>query len=335
MSDENKKTEATEEAPKPALHVTTSPHLSDPSMTTQRMMIDVLLALVPALGVAAYVFGLGPLIKQVGICVVCCVAADAAFAQMRGKPIAVKDCSAALTGVILALSLPWSAPIYVTVIASIVAIGLGKAVFGGLGYNLFNPAMVGRAFVMLSFAGVVGATAYVDGELAGTAMSQATPLTALKQDGVITALKPLLLGTTNGSLGEVSALALLAGGIYLCIRRTASWEIPAGSVVGVLVFATVAKALGWTHFTAFHHLLSGAFLFGAFFIATDPVSSPVVPKGKFVFGVGYGFFVVLIRVFSGYPEGVMFAVLLMNAMTPLINRWLIPRPLGGPVLQKA
>ena len=299
-------------------------------------MIDVLIGLVPALVAAMVVFGFMPVFKQVGECVFFCVVAEFIFAKMRGKKATLHDCSAILTGVILGFSLPWSAPFYVPLIGSVVAIGLGKAAFGGLGFNIFNPAMVGRAFVMLSFAGVVGAAAFVDGNAASDlVISQATPLTALKQDGVITALGRLFIGNTNGCIGEVSAAALILGGIYICIRRTASWEIPVGSIIGLLGFAFLAKLIGVTHINAFQHLFSGAFLLGAIFIATDPVGSPITPKGKFIFGIGYSFFVVIIRVFSGYPEGVMFAVLLMNAITPLINRWTIPTPVGGPVPQRA
>ena len=133
-----------------------------------------------------------------------------------------------------------------------------------------------------------------------------------------------------GPLGETSGLACLLGGIYLCVRRTASWEIPAGVIASVIVLGGIANLINFdSQWTVLHHLLGGALLFGAFFIATDPVTSPLTPKGKFIFGIGVGTLVMLLRVFSGYPEGVMFAVLLMNAVTPLINRWTIPRPLGS------
>jgi electron transport complex protein RnfD len=249
---------------------------------------------------------------------------------MRGKALQLEDCSAAVTGVILGLSMPGPAPWYVGAIASLIAMGFGKIIFGGLGMNLFNPAMVGRAFVMIAFAGLMGASGYEVSQGGADIISQATPLTVFKQTGVSTPLLALLLGTTNGSLGETSAIACLLGGIFLCIRRTASWEIPAGVILtaGLIAFCVnlVDMSASWT---AFHHLASGALLFGAFFIATDPVSSPVTPKGKWIFGIGVGAFIMLLRLFSGYPEGVMFAVLLMNGVTPLINRWTIPEPFGG------
>ena len=259
-----------------------------------------------------------------------CLLAEMLFTLMRGRcPMVVADASACVTGVILGLSLPWSAPWYVALIASMVAIGIGKCVFGGLGQNIFNPAMVGRAFVMVCFAQSLGATAYVGS--GADVISQATPLGVMKKGGAM-GLWPLLIGNTNGSLGETSALACLIGGLYLCIRRTASWEIPAGVLVAVAGIAGAINAVNpQTQYTVLHHLLGGALLFGAFFIATDPVSSPLTPRGKWIFGVGIGALVMLFRTCSYYPEGVMFAVLVMNSLVPLINRWTIPTPIGGPV----
>jgi electron transport complex protein RnfD len=235
-----------------------------------------------------------------------------------------------VTGVILALSLPGPAPWYVGFIASFVAIGIGKTIFGGVGMNLFNPAMVGRAFVMIAFASVLAAAGYQDAGSAVDAVTQATPMDTFKQSGVATPLSALFFGLTNGSLGETSALACLIGGLFLCIRRSSSWEIPAGVILSATVFGGIANLINpdaaWT---VLHHLLGGSLLFGAFFIATDPVSSPLTPKGKFIFGLGVGALIMLLRLFSGYPEGVMFAVLLMNGLTPLINRWTIPQPLGA------
>jgi Na+-translocating ferredoxin:NAD+ oxidoreductase subunit D len=311
------------------IHVAPSPHLSDTALTTQRMMIDVLIALAPVVAMSVYVFQWYAM-HQIVICVASCMAAEALFTAMRGKALPLKDFSAVVTGIILAMSLPGTAPWYVGVIASFVAIGIGKVIFGGVGMNIFNPAMVGRAFVMIAFAAALGASGYEDALSKVDAITQATPLTAFKQGGIVTPLMNLFWGTTNGSLGETSALACIIGGLYLCIRRTASWEIPAAviattAVLGEIQFL-VNPAAGWT---VLHHIFGGALLFGAFFIATDPVTSPLTPKGKFVFGAGVGAFIMLLRVFSGYPEGVMFAVLLMNGVTPLINRWTIPRPFGA------
>ena len=312
---------------KPILHVAPSPHISDAAFTTRRMMTDVLVALAPLVIMSFVVFGFYA-VKQIAICITACLVAETLFVKMRSRIPTLGDCSAIVTGLIIALSLPGTAPWYVGGLASFVAMGIGKIIFGGLGMNIFNPAMVGRAFVMIAFAGLMGASAY---EITGgvDALSQATPLTALKEGGVATGISSLFWGFTNGSLGETSAFAALLGGLFLCIRKTASWEIPLG------IIATVAVIAGWVDYSSSssgfflcHHLFGGALLFGAFFIATDPVTSPLTSKGKFIFGVGVGAFIMILRLFSGYPEGVMFAVLIMNALTPLINRWSIPRPMG-------
>jgi electron transport complex protein RnfD len=319
----------------PSLHVAPAPHLSNTSLTTRRMMIDVLIGLAPVVLAAVYVFRQYALI-QVGISVVACMLAEWLFSAWRGRKGTLGDYSAAVTGIILGLSLPWSAPWYVAFIASFVAIGLGKIVFGGLGQNIFNPAMVGRAFVMIAFPAILGASAFVDPDVGIRAVTEATPLTAAKQNGVATPIWPMFLGTTNGSLGETSILASLLGGIYLIVRRTASWEIPASMIGIVVVFAGIGQLLAPdSPMTILHHVCGGSLIFGAFFIATDPVSSPLTFKGKLIYGAGIGALIYILRTFSGYPEGLMFAILLMNSIAPLINRWSIPTPVGGPVPQKS
>lgn len=241
----------------------------------------------------------------------------------------LKDCSAAVTGIILALSLPASAPWFVGVIASIVAIGIGKIIFGGLGMNIFNPAMVGRAFVMIAFAGMMGAGSYENLTGLVDAVSGATPLSALKFSQTFTPASSLFWGNTNGSIGETSTAACLIGGLFLVVRKTASWQIPAGMLLTVTIIAGAADiTTSASGLFLLHHLFSGALMFGAFFIATDPVTSPLTSKGKLIFGCGIGLLIMIIRIFSGYPEGVMFAVLMMNAVTPLINRWTNPLPMG-------
>jgi len=331
--------------------VAPSPHLSSAAAETRWMMFDVLIALAPALAVSLYVFQYYVLL-QGAICVAACVVAEAVFMRMRGRPLTIGDGSAAVTGLILALSLPALAPPHVAIIGSVIAIGLGKFAFGGLGQNIFNPAMVGRAFVMLSFAAALGSGTYAPPDAAERnlpdAITGATPLTAAKEhikavvagdeswDASRKAVstdaptQALLLGTVNGSLGETSGLAILIGGIFLCVRRSAAWRIPAAVILGAVAVGQLLHWAGLTVLSGHEHLLSGALMFGAFFIATDPVSSPVTPRGQILFGLGVGVFTVLIRTLSSYPEGVMFAVLLMNAATPLINRWTIPTPVGGP-----
>ena len=313
------------------IRVGPAPHLGHSGQTTHRMMCDVLIGLAPVLAMAIYVFRWHG-VWQLGLSTLSCLLVEAGCAKWRRRPLRLSDGSAAVTGVILGLSLPWSAPWYVPVIAGMVAIGLAKMLFGGLGQNIFNPAMVGRAFVLICFPVALGASAYQSDNSTIDILTQATPLTAAKQLGRSTALWPQIIGSVNGSLGETSALACLLGGFYLCIRRAASWQIPASMLLTVASLSAIAQAFGAQQ-TLGHHLFGGALLFGAFFIATDPVSSPLTPKGKWLFGAGIGALVLFIRNFSGYPEGVMFAVLLMNALVPLINRWTIPRPVGGPTPQ--
>ncbi len=333
MNEQHEITEANvtaedEQSDAQVLEAVVSPHLSNTAFTTRRMMLDVLIALIPLVGVAIFVFRMYAVI-QLLICLASCLGAEALFTRMRKKPITLSDGSAAITAIILALSLPATAPWYVGVIASVIGIGIGKVIFGGLGMNIFNPAMLGRAFVMISFAGSMAASGYMSAETTVDVITQATPLTAFKQGGQTPPLLDLVLGSTNGSLGEVSGLACILGGIYLCLRRTASWEIPAGVIGATVVLAGLADIVGSTPgWSLWHHLSGGALLFGAFYIATDPVTSPLTRRGKFIFGVGVGAIVMLLRLYSGYPEGVMFAVLLMNALTPLINRWTIPKPFG-------
>jgi len=313
----------------PVIHVAPSPHMFNMGMTIHGMMRDVIIALTP-LVIAAVLFFKWAAVMQLLICVTTCLGAELVFTRMCSKPVSVGDFSAVVTGLILGLSLPATAPWYVGCIGAMVAMGIGKMVFGGVGMNIFNPAMVGRAFVMISFAGSLGASGYVDLTANVDILSQATPLTAHKLSNVTTSLAPMFWGYTNGSLGETSVPACLLGGLYLCVRRVASWEIPAGMIAASVVIGGIVNltnpADSWT---VVHHVMGGALLFGAFFIATDPVTSPLTPRGKWIFGIGIGVLVMILRLFSGYPEGLMFAVLLMNALTPLINRWTIPRPFGG------
>jgi len=327
--DPTKDTQAT-----PSLHIAPSPHFGTTGRSTRWMMYDVALALLPAVGMSLYVFG-GGAMRVILISIASCLAAETVFQIIRRKPITTGDGSALVTGLVLALSLPWTVPWWIPTIGGVVAIAIGKMVFGGLGDNLFNPAMVGRAFVMICFT-----TELTTWTLGGAAppsavvidgMTGATPLAGK----VVYPLSNMFLGNTNGCLGETSALLLLIGGAYLCIRRTAAWQIPLGVLAGAAAAAMVQWGVNtWlldvpTPLTPAHHLFGGGLMLGAFFIATDPVSSPVSASGRWIYAVGMGALTILIRLFAGYPEGMMFAVLIMNSVTPIINRCTIPVPVGG------
>jgi len=343
-----------ESAPaEPTLHIAPSPHMRESGYTTRRMMVDVLIALTPTTAAAIFFYHQWAII-QLLLCVGGCLVTEAVFTHARKRKLSLGDLSAVVTGVILALSLPWNTPWFISLIASVVAISLGKMIFGGLGMNLFNPAMVGRTFVMLAFAGAVGAPAYVVGvdrnpgnetivtvadhtALDGSALdgiSSATPLTAHKQNGTDIPVGWLVLSSCYSSLGE-RGIFVLIGGFFLLMRRTISWRIPLGAIISVALIAGIRDLAGYSDgWTITHHLFSGAFFLGAFFILTDPVTSPVTSKGRWIFGLLFGALVMLLRILSNYPEGVMFSILLVNALVPLINRWTIPKPFGGVVPQR-
>ena len=231
---------------------------------------------------------------------------------------------------ILALSLPVTAPWYTAVIGSVAAIGVGKALFGGLGMNLFNPAMVGRAFVMISFAGALGAAGYQDPGSSIDVMTQATPLTAFQQSGVSAGLADLFLGRTNGSLGETSALACLIGGLFLCIRRSAAWRIPAAILLSTFLLSAFFYWLDGSKYPdPFFMLFSGGLMLGAVFMATDMVTAPLTPTGIWLYGFLIGFVTVIIRLFGGLPEGIMYAILLGNVTVPLLEAITQPRIYGS------
>ncbi len=317
--------------------VSSAPHLSA-GESTQRIMFDVVLGLLPLL-VAAVFFYHGRALLLTVLTVLGCLAAEAVANMMRGRSLSsLIDGSAIVTGMILAFSLPPRLPLYMAFLGGVVAIGLGKAIFGGLGHNLFNPAMVGRAFLMICFP--VAMVTWVEPHTLLTiggvdAVTRATPLAAAKfHSDTLPALGSLFMGNVGGCIGETSALACLVGGLYLLIRRTADWRPPLAMLLSAMVFAAIAHQVAPERYgTALYHLISGALLFGALFIATDYVGAPITPLGRWIFGAGAGVLVMLIRLFGGYPEGLMFAILIMNALTPLIERWTAPTPFGGHVPQ--
>jgi len=311
-------------------------------------MIDVIIGLAPAMAAAGYYFRIHAAVL-IATCVICCVTTEWLCNKIRNKPSSLDDFSAVVTGVILALSLPPALPVWTAVVGSVFAIAIGKMVFGGLGANVFNPAMVGRTFLSASF-GLLMTTWTVPATISPgmpavaqentlNARTQATPLAwsklAIKNElgaDIYSQeqFKPAMIGEVGGCLGETSAIALLIGGIYLLIRRTITYHIPVAVLSAAFVFGGIAYLVdSYVYVQPFFHLVSGGMLLCAFFIATDPVTAPLTRRGMWLFGVGVGTVTMLIRIVGEYPEGVMFSILLMNAVTPLID-WLFKRiPAGG------
>lgn len=305
----------------------------------QKNMYGVLIALAPAFLASLYFFGLGALIVT-ATSVAACVFFEWAIGKfiMKKPTTTVTDGSAILTGVLLAFNLPSNLPLWIIVLGALFAIGVGKMSFGGLGSNPFNPALVGRVFLLLSFPvqmttwPVVGQlTAYMD------AATGATPLALMKQaiNGDAAALGQLpdllshLLGQNGGCLGEVSALALLLGLAYMLWKKIITWHIPVSILVTVFVFGGIMHLVDPAKYVSpVLQLLSGGLMLGAIFMATDYVTSPMNKKGMLIYGVCIGLLTVIIRLFGAYPEGMSFAILIMNAFTPLINTYCKPKRFG-------
>lgn len=327
--------------------VSFAPHISK-RLSTQRVMLDVLIGLVPLVVAAGFYFRIRALLL-IGVCILWCMGIEWVCNLIRRKPNSLWDLSAVVTGVILGLSLPPALPFWTAAVGSAIAIGVGKMAFGGLGANVFNPAMVGRAFLTASF-GVMMTTwtvpASIDGAMPALSpadpvdtRTQATPLawskTAIKNQSQARTYShrqflSTLTGEVAGSLGETSAIAALLGGAYLLWRRTIGFHIPAAVLLAAFVFGGIAYLIDPDAYVQpFYHLTSGALLFGAFFIATDPVTAPLTRRGMWLFGLGIGTITLLIRIVGTYPEGFMFAVLVMNGLTPLIDRLCRRVPAGG------
>ncbi len=307
------------------LYVSSSPHVKTRD-TTQRLMGDVLLGLAPAAAAAGFFFGSRALIIM-AVAVGSAVFSEHLVARMGRKRTTVGDLSAAVTGLLVALNVPPSVPMWIPIIGSAVAILLVKALFGGLGGNFLNPALAARAILLAAWP--VHMTAWVRPyDLVATA----TPLATLVPKGVAGLPLPsyldMFIGQIPGSLGETSALALLAGGAYLLWRRVINWHIPAAFVGTVFVLTWLLGPNGIGTGDPLAHVLSGGLMLGAFFMATDYVTSPVTTRGQLVMGFGCGLLTVLIRVYGAYPEGVSYSILVMNVVTPLIDRWVTPRKFG-------
>lgn len=321
------------------LIVSLSPHVHSGD-SIQKNMYGVLIALIPALIVSFIYFGFGAAIVT-ATSVAACVFFEWAISKfiLRREKLTICDGSAIITGVLLAFNLPSNLPIWMIIAGALVAIGVGKMSFGGLGSNPFNPALVGRVFLLISFpvqmtswpVNTFSTMAGVDG------ISGATPLALMKQaiHGNADALKDipdslsLLLGTNPGSLGEVSALALLIGLAYMLWKKIITWHIPVTIIATVFVFAGLMNLVNpEVYASPFTHLLTGGLMLGAVFMATDYVTSPMSKKGMVIYGIGIGFITVVIRLFGAYPEGMSFAILIMNAVTPLINTYCKPKRFG-------
>jgi electron transport complex protein RnfD len=324
------------------LYLSSSPHIHS-GETTDKVMRLVIYALLPATLLSLYFFGL-PALTVVLICTLGCLAFEALACKLRKQPLTLMDGSAALTGVLLALNLPPSCPWWIALFGSAVAILVGKQVYGGLGYNPFNPALVARVVLLISFP--VQMTSWTAPAPLGTgidAITSATPLGEIKTAVMLTGKLPELAtsgfvdyftGNMAGCLGEVSALALLLGGLFLLVKKVITWHIPVSFLGTVLLLGGLFWLIDPSKYPSpLFHLVTGGLLLGVFFMATDMVTSPVTGQGMLIFGVGCGLLTVLIRLFGGYPEGVSFAILLMNACTPLIDRYTRPKLYGQ--VQKA
>lgn len=317
--------------------VSPAPHLHSDYATT-RLMADVVIALMPALAVSAWVFGLNVLIIT-ALSVVSCVLFEFLIQKfiVRG-PLTITNLSAVVTGVLLAFNLPANIPLWIVVVGALVAIGVAKMPFGGLGKNPFNPAIAARVFLLIAYP--VQMTSFPAPRIAGfvDAYSGATPLTAMNEGKVNFAefdAQGMLLGAMSGSLGEIAALALLLGFVYLLWRKVISWHIPVAVLGTMAVFALCVAAtrmngdaaLLWQY--PLFHLLGGGAILGAVYMATDYVTSPMTHRGMIIYGVGIGLLTMIIRLWGAYPEGMSFAILIMNSLTPLINKYVKPKRFGA------
>lgn len=302
--------------------------------SVQKNMLNVILALMPAFLAGIYYFGTGAIVVS-GIAILSCVAFEWLITKfLLKKEVQIFDCSAILTGMLLGMNLPSSLPWWMVVIGSLIAIGIGKMSFGGLGNNLFNPALVGRVFLLISFPAAMTTwpiPAALSFDSSVDALTAATPLAYIKE-GIFTNFTELdlFLGNNGGSLGETCGAALLLGLIYLLATRTITWHIPVSIIATVLVFTGIMHAVDpEVYASPLLHITSGGLLLGSIFMATDYVTSPMTKTGQLIFGFGIGVITVVIRLFGSYPEGISFAILIMNAVVPLINRYIRPKRFGA------
>jgi len=326
------------------LNISPSPHTHGME-TTRKLMFGVVLALMPALFTSVFYFGIGALIVT-ATSVASCIFFEYLIQRfILKKPISITDGSALVTGLLLAFNLPSNIPFFIIIIGSLVAIGIAKMTFGGLGNNPFNPALVGRVFMLISFPVQMTSWPVPAGFKTGytDAITGATPLAIIKEgikngeslsklmEKVPTTIQ-MFLGKMGGSIGEVAALALLIGFAYLLYKKIITWHIPVSVIGSVAVFTTILWLVNpESNADPLFHLLTGGVLLGAIFMATDYVTSPMNPKAMIIYGCGIGILTVIIRVWGAYPEGVSFAILIMNAFVPLMNAYIKPKPFGKEV----
>jgi len=321
------------------LTISPSPHIHSGD-STQKIMYRVGYAMIPALLWSVFVFGLDAL-RVTLIAVVACLAFEYIIQKylLKIKPM-ITDGSALITGILLAFNVPSNIPWWIIIIGSLAAIGIGKLSYGGLGNNIFNPALVGRVFMLISFP--VQMTSWpVNSQSGIDAVTSATPLNIIKEGitngtpiSEITQKLPstvdMLFGNIGGSLGEISALLLILGGLYMLFKKVITWHIP----VSIIATVALVAAIFWisnpaVYINPVYHVLTGGLMLGAIFMATDMVTSPMNPKGQIIYGLGIGLITISIRMFGAYPEGISFAILIMNAVTPLINTYVKPKRFGG------
>lgn len=312
------------------LKVSSSPHVRV-NHTTQSIMLDVTIALMPAMLAGIYFFGLNALIVTL-VSVTTCVFFEWGWQKIFKRPVTIFDLSAVVTGLLLAFNLPPNIPLYVVVVGAFVAIILAKQVFGGIGQNFINPALAARAFLLAAYPQATTSFSLPKAALLGTsvdATSGATPLALLKS-GMIEGLPSLsdaLLGNIGGCIGEVSALAILLGAAYLVYKRVIKLHIPLAYIGTIFVITWLFGGKGI--YLSFYSLFLGGIMLGAFFMATDYTSSPMTTKGQIIFAVGAGIIAAVIRLFGGYPEGVSYSILIMNLAVPLIDRTIKIKRFGG------
>ncbi len=322
---------------KTMLTVSPSPHYQSETGTT-KLMCNVLIGLVPALIFSVYVFGFSALLLTL-VSVASCLFFEFAIDKwlFKNQNYSIKDCSAVITGVLLSFNLPNSLPLWMVVIGSLIAIGVAKMSFGGLGCNIFNPALVGRVFLLISFPADTTTWSKVS-DYAVDGTTGATPL-GMIQEGIMSgktiadlslpSTTDMFIGNIGGSLGEISVIALIIGGIYMLCTKTISWHIPVSVLGTIAIFSGILYCANPDlNASPILHLCSGGAMLGAIFMATDYATSPMTAKGKIIFGIGIGLLTIIIRRFGAYPEGMSFAILIMNALVPLINK-MQPRRYGS------